>query len=503
MKNTSYWLDTTDAEQFPAFSGQRKCDVAVVGAGLTGITTALLLAKEGVDVVVLEADKAGTGTSGHTTAKITVQHALKYQDLAKDKAWAYARANSMGKALIAANINRYGISCDYAKVPAYVYTHDENQIKKIENEMIAYEEIGLKGQIVVETGLPFQIKSALMMEDQAQFHPLKYLYALIDVLKDTGCRIYEHSKVIDIGREEACVIQTENGTLRSDVVVLATNYPLIDIPGLFFIRLHQDRSYIISTNAKSVDIKGMYITAEQPVNSIRMHYTDKETLLLLGGYGHKTAKENDEKTSYSCLKDFLHTDFKDADASPTYGWSAQDCVTLDSMPYIGEVTNETPRVYIATGFEKWGMTNSAAAAMMIADEITGTRMMDVDVTKAFSPKRVAPGASAKNFFVQTGDVLKAFTAGNAGIPLGDYDDIEPGKGAVLRVSGQAQAIYKNKEGNVTAYKAHCTHMKCPLEYNEAENSFDCPCHGSRFSIDGKVLEGPAKKSLIRITEEED
>ena len=219
--------------------------------------------------------------------------------------------------------------------------------------------------------------------------------------------------------------------------------------------------------------------------------------LILVGNGHKKADGNG-CDSFEHLEDFLQEEFREADKSPSYRWSAQDCVTLDGMPYIGAIFGKNPNAYVATGFAKWGITNSAAAAMMLADDIVGTSFFSKQIREQFDPMRFTPGASAKNFVAQSGDVISAFTAGNARIPSGNYSDLEKGQGAVLRIDGKAQALYRDEDGNLLAYKAHCTHMGCPLEYNEAERSFDCPCHGSRFSVQGEVLNGPAKYPLEKI-----
>ena len=503
MKDMSYWMDTASRKPSPAFAGEEECDVAVVGAGITGISTAVLLVRRGIRVIVLEADRAGSGTTGSTTAKITIQHGLKYHTMPEDKALAYAEANKAGLKTIRAWIDEYKMDCDFSKTASYVYTRDPGKTEDIEQELRAYERLELGGRLVSKTGLPFDVESAIVIENQARFHPMKYLYGLIDIFLQNGGRIYEHSKVLQIDQKECCIIQTSEGRLTANAVVLATNYPLMDFPGLYFMKLHQERSYIISADAKSMDVQGMYINAGQPVQSIRMHDADGAGQLLLGGFGHRTAEEDDHESGYQSLSAFLQTDFKAANPSPAYGWSAQDCVPLDGMPYIGRAAKDMPNVFVATGYAKWGMTNSAAAAVMLTDMISQTDTLDPEIRKQFDPGRFTPGASAKNFFIQGAKTIQAFTAGNLKIPVGSIDNIAPGKGAVLRIGGKAQAVYKDKTGRVYRFGAHCTHMGCPLEYNEADQSFDCPCHGSRFSMHGDVLEGPAQLPLKKIEDETD
>jgi len=497
MIETSYWADTVPAPSYPEFTVNEKCDVAIVGAGLTGITTALLLAEAGADVVVLESDRVGSGTSGYTTGKVTIQHGLKYQTLSEKKAEAYAAANQAGFAKICEIIDGYGIACDFDRMTSYAYAREGEKTNLLEKEMEAYKKLGINGRMVSETHLPYKTAGALAMDGQAQFHPLKYLYALADIFIKKGGRIYEHSKVVDFARRDTCELSTKKGRLIAPSAVLATNYPLIDFPGSFFLKLHQSRSYAICTDAKSVNVQGMYISINEPANSVRMHYSKDMNRLILVGYGHKTADGNG-CDSFERLEDFLQAGFSEADKSPSYRWSAQDCITLDGMPYIGALFDENPNAYVATGFAKWGITNSAAAAMMLADDIVGTSFFSKQVREQFDPMRFTPGASAKKFVLQSADVISAFSAGNARIPSGDYDNLEKGQGAVLRIGGKTQALYREEDGNLLAHKAHCTHMGCPLKYNEAEISFDCPCHGSRFSVQGEVLNGPAKYPLEKI-----
>jgi glycine/D-amino acid oxidase-like deaminating enzyme len=202
MENESLWMGTTSPHGFPCFSGDLRCDVAVVGAGLTGITTALLLSKAGTNVVVVEADTVGCGTSGRTTAKITLQHGLCYQSLSEHRGQCYMQANAAGASLIESLIKEYNIACDYEKQPAYVYTLEDEQVDRIEKEMAAYEKLGLPGRITTQTGLPFEVKSAIIMDDQAQFHPLKYLYALADAAAAAGASIFEHTRVLGIDRDD-------------------------------------------------------------------------------------------------------------------------------------------------------------------------------------------------------------------------------------------------------------------------------------------------------------
>lgn len=482
------WMDT-DKPAFQTLDSTHSCDVAVVGGGLTGMTTALLLARAGVKTAVLEADEVGSGTSGRTTAKVTVQHDVRLHGLGESKAAAYLSANRLGLELVTSLIDEYQIDCDFRSCPAFVYARDDAEVEAVEKEMGMYENIGLAARLTHDTGLPYPVRCALMVEEQAYLHPLKYLFALARQLDAMGMPVYEHSRVIDAERETEIVkVRTEQGALHAKAVVLATGYPLVEYPGLFFLRLHQERSYLMAAK-RSAAVGGMGISAGDPVNSVRPHLE----WLLAGGFGHKTGQEDKKPhTGYAPLEEYLQ---QFGDLTPQYRWSAQDCMTLDNIPYVGRIFREGPAVYVATGYGKWGMTNSAAAAQLLCDVITDSSVMHEEVRNVFDPMRVAPVASAKNFVVQAADTVRAFTAGRASIESGDFDDIKPGEGAVKRINGKALAIYKDESGGIRAYKATCTHLKCPVEYNAAERTFDCQCHGSRFSLSGDVIDGPAQLPL--------
>jgi glycine/D-amino acid oxidase-like deaminating enzyme/nitrite reductase/ring-hydroxylating ferredoxin subunit len=498
MQERPLWMEL-DKPRFETLDGARRCDVAVVGGGLTGITTALLLAQKGVAAAVVEADEIGGGTSGRTTAKVTAQHDVRLHGLGESKASAYMTANQAGLQLISRLIDAHGIRCDFDRCPAYVYARNDSEEAAIEQEMAMYERIGVSARLTKDVPLPYPVRGALELDGQASFHPLKYLYALAGVLVSRGVPIFEKSRVVDIERGDGGVtVRTERGTLNARVAVIATGYPLLEFPGMFFLRLHQERSYLMAARL-SAETGGMGITAGEPVNSVRTLRMNGEHWLIAGGFGHKTGQEDKkEGTGYDPLHDFLRLFGK---AEPEYSWSAQDCETLDTIPYVGGLYNEEPEVYIATGYGKWGMTNSAAAAQMLCDMITGEAEINPDVRAVFDPLRVAPIASAKNFIVQTADTLRAFTAGRASIEAGSFDDIPPGEGAVKRIDGKARAIYKDAEGNIRMFSASCTHLKCPVEYNAVEKTFDCQCHGSRFSLTGDVIEGPAQLPLEPASDE--
>ena len=423
LKNNSYWLSDISSPAFPTYNGEKECDILIIGAGLTGIQTAAILAEKGLKTIILEADKIASGTSGHTTAKITIQHGLKYHviknQLGKDKAMLYAKANSMALDKINDFIDTFHIDCDFRRVSSYVYSEKENEAEAVEKEYQVLRELDIASQLVDKSPLPYNIISAVMIENQAQFHPTKYIYGLIENIKE-HVSIYEHSKVerieIENSNTRRYTVRTNDGTIYAAKIVLGTNYPLMDVPGLYFFRLHQERSYIISTKVCDFDIDGMFINAGEPVNSLRMHYSGKEKILLSGGYGHRTGRKEHTEENYQKLKDFTKNKLK-VDKKPQYLWSAQDCISLDHIPYIGLLSKRTPGIYLATGFGKWGMTSSMLAALLIGNSISQDQHPIMEATQLFTPQRFTPQASAKEFISHSANIVMDFMIGNLSILL--------------------------------------------------------------------------------------
>lgn len=502
----SYWAATATAPTFSNQYDQSHYDVAIIGAGLTGITTAALLVETGATVCVLEADCVGSGTTGKTTAKVTLQHRLKYHEIMKkmgvEAAFQYAKANQLGLEQIAHFVEDYQIDCDFKRTSSCVYAETKEDIKQIDNELVALQQLNLPFEIINQIPSPFLIDSGICIHHQAQFHPLKYLFALAKKINQSpNGAIYEHAFVKAIDKGNPCTIHFNHTTLTADTVVLATNYPIKDMPGFYFTRLHQARSYIVSVCPNRLLESQMLINAHGTVNSIRTHDDNQKQQLLVGGYGHKTGKKTDNQSSYDQLFNFLSKklNVQSQPKSTIYQWSTQDCVSIDGIPYVGALSPKTPNIYIATGYGKWGMTNATAASLILANTIQSTKHPIMDTAELFSPRRFTPNASAKSFIIQGLESAEAFTLGNIDIPKGSLDDVASGEGKILRIDGRAMALYRDNDGKLSAFNPHCTHLGCPLTYNAAEQSWDCCCHGSRFDMNGNVLEGPATKPLKAIS----
>lgn len=425
-------------------------DVVVVGAGMAGILTAYYLKKQGKRVLVVEAKTIASGQTERTTAKITSQHGLKYakliQNVGEEKAKLYAMANEQAIAQYARLIKDKKIDCQFERADAYLYS--TSQVYDLQEEAKAAERLGLHAEFVTETELPFPVKGAVRFENQARFSPLEFVKGIVEELD-----ILEHTMVTEI--KDNWVI-TNRGILTADDIVVATHYPIRNVPGFYFLRQHQERSYVLALTGVE-PIKNMYIGIDEDALSFRQ----AGEYFLLGGSGHRTghAYGRKGKTKNACqgayehLKEVAQQYFPEAKVAAS--WSAQDCVPHDGIPFIGKYSVFTPHLYVATGFQKWGMTTSMIAARLICDEICGK---ENPYRELFSPQRFLIRAGSKEFIKDAGTSVANLTKG----------------------------IFSKKR---------CSHMGCALSWNPDTQSWDCPCHGSRYDEEGKLLDNPAKRDI--------
>ncbi len=493
----SYWLDSTKPTNYKELKKDLQVDVAIIGGGIAGISSAYLLGRAGAKVAVIEADRILHGTSGHTTAKITSQHALIYAKLKKEQgeelARQYAQANEKGLHMIAQIVADNKIDCDFTWQPAYIYTSQDKYVKEIENEVIAAQSLGLKADFVEAINLPITIKAGIRFPNQAQFHPLKFLQDLTRRIVNNGGLIFENTEAIQI-LDNQLVITRKGNKVKADKIIIASHYPFFDGGGMFFSRIYQDRTYILGLTTEERFPDGYYISAESPTRSLRSQpYKKNQELILIAGERHKSGQGGDTNTYYQNLLDFAHETFKVKDV--IYRWSAQDCMTLDGIPYIGNLTLRSPNIYLATGFGKWGMSTGMASAMIISDLILQGRSSCAEV---FNPGRITPGA-VKSFLIQNFDVAKNFVQGKL-TSLPAEVDIEAGQAALIKADKDRIGVYKDEKGKIHMVDTTCTHLGCELNWNQAEKSWDCPCHGSRFTFTGEIIEGPAIEPLKRLGE---
>jgi glycine/D-amino acid oxidase-like deaminating enzyme/nitrite reductase/ring-hydroxylating ferredoxin subunit len=494
---TSAWLATRpEPRSFPTLDRDARADVAVLGGGIVGITTALLLREAGLDVVLLEADRLAHGVSGHTTAKVTSQHGLVYARLrarfGAEGARTYAEANQAALEWIADRVASDAIECDFRRRPAYAYVTSERSRGKLEDEARAADEAGLPAWLAETVPLPFDLEAAVRFDNQAEFHAGRYLGALADRLAAAGARVFEHTRAVEVINDGDRVVKTPGGDVTAGHVVVATHYPFLD-RSLAFARVSPQRSYAILCRIAGAPPEGMFISGDSPSRSVRAVPLEGEELLLVGGEGHKPGTGGDTRVRYRRLEAFAreHWDVRSVD----YRWSAQDNTTLDGVPYVGPLTPWDGRVLMATGFAKWGMTGGTAAAIILAD-----RVQDKENAWAglFDPSRLTLRASARRFLTENAQVGLRFVGDRLMKPgLRSLEELRPGEGDIVRHDGEKVAAFRDDDGTVTAVAPVCTHLGCQVNFNAAERSWDCPCHGSRFAVDGSVLHGPAVHRLER------
>jgi glycine/D-amino acid oxidase-like deaminating enzyme/nitrite reductase/ring-hydroxylating ferredoxin subunit len=489
---TSVWLDSGPPQhEHPALDGDRPADVAVLGGGIVGVTTALLLREAGADVVLLEANRVGHGVTGHTTAKVSSQHGLIYARLRSTfgaaGARAYGEANEAALAWIAARVEQDGIDCDFRRKPSFAYVTSKPE--QAEQEAQAASDAGLPAHYADTTPLPYDVAGAVRFDDQAEFHPHKYLLALAGRLDGV---VYEHTHAVGVDTDEHCRVKTPAGCVTADRVVVATHYPFLD-RSLAFARVHPQRSYAILCRIAGSPPEGMFISGDSPTRSVRAVPLDGEELLLVGGEGHRTGSGRDTEERYRRLEEFAREHW-DVEEIP-YRWSAQDGSTLDSVPYVGRLTPRSDRILMATGFAKWGITGGTAAALLLADLLRGR---ENPWASLYDPYRFKPLAAAPRLIKENAEIGLRFVADRLTKPgHRTVDDLQPGEAGIVRHDGRKLAAYRDDSGTVTAVSPTCTHLGCQVNWNRAERSWDCPCHGSRFAPDGSVLEGPAVRRLER------
>ncbi|WP_020616566.1 FAD-dependent oxidoreductase [Paenibacillus daejeonensis] len=496
----SYWTASTEIPTFSALDRDLQTEVVVVGGGITGITAAYLLAREGVKVVLIDGGRLLNGTTAHTTAKVTAQHDLIYDELIRSEGEEQAKLfyQSQQEALdfVRATVEQENISCGWENHDAYVYTNTESQVSKLKDEYEAYVKLGIPGAYVDDIPLDVAAIGAVVMNHQAQFHPLEYLKGLLKDFTERGGQVFEETTASDLDHDETPTVFTASGNrIDAKYVIQATHFPYHDSLGFYFARMHAERSYVLGLKAKQPYPGGMYITAEEPKRSIRnARQADGSELIILGGQSHKTGQGICTINHYEELQMYAKNALELDEIA--YRWSAQDLITGDKLPYIGRATASHDNIFVATGFRKWGMTNGTAAALLLTDLILDRANRYEEL---FSPSRGTSGKMLGSLIKDNADVAKHLIGGKLDFGSKRAEELSPDEGSVIRFNGKRAGAYRDEEGKLYLVDTTCTHMGCEVEWNNGERSWDCPCHGSRFSITGEVMEGPAEKPLKRLT----
>lgn len=424
----SVWTDGITLPQFNSLDRDLKIDVLVIGGGLSGILCGYFLSQAGVDYAVVEGGRILSGITKNTTAKITSQHGLIYAKILKTNgencAQSYLKANEDALAEYAKMCEN--IDCDFERRNAFTYTLKNR--RKIEEEVEAVNRLGFNAEFTAKTELPFDVKGAVIFKNQAQFNPLKFISAIAK-----GLNIYENTFVQELTPEGAV---TNFGKIKARKIIVATHFPFINKHGSYFLKMYQHRSYVAAYE-NTAEIKDMYVDEDKKGMSFRQY----NSLLLIGGGGHRTGKEGG---AWEDSDKFIKKYYPKADLK--YQWAAQDCMSLDGIPYIGRYSRNTPDMFVATGFNKWGITSSMVAAKILCDMVMDKKN---DFEDVFSPQR---------------SMMKS----------------------QLLLNG-----LEATKNLLTPTTRRCPHLGCALKWNKAEHTWDCPCHGSRFEENGKLIDNPA------------
>ena len=493
---SSYWISSTEKlGNFSQIDSNYKADICIIGAGIFGLSTAYYLSKLGFKVIVVDKNNIGEKASGNTTAKITFQHNLIYNYLINsfgyDLALKYLQSNKKAIENIKQIIDTENIDCDFEYQDNFVYTINQNELGKIHNEVKALNSLNEKAEFVTKCNLPFKIAGAIKVQNQAQFHPRKYMLGLANCITSNGGLIFTSSLAKNVEKTiDGYITFVNNYTINSKYVVLASHYPFINFPGLYFSKMYQSTSYALAIDTHGKLFDGMYINIKQPIYSFRTAIYNDKKLLIMGGGDHKTGYAPDSSSGYDYLEKKANELFPNCDI--LYKWNTRDCISLDKIPYIGEFSNLMPNMYVATGFNKWGMTSSNVAANIIKDKILGR---DNKYAFVYDSTRLNPIKNRVELKNMVSQVFKSFVSNRIKVPYHTLLAIDKDNGGIIKVNGTNVGIYRDADGNVFAVNPTCTHLGCLLTWNNLDKTWDCPCHGSRFDYTGKNLYDPAFKNL--------
>lgn len=473
----SLWSKSCQIEKRTHLQEDIQTDIAVIGGGMAGILIAYELQKNGRQVVVLEANRIAGGQTQNTTAKITSQHGLIYKKLIEnigiENAKLYAFANEEAIKKYKSIIELESINCDFIQLSSYIYSENADTIKQ---EVTAAEKLSLPAFFTDKVTIPIENVSAVRFENQAQFNPIKFIKAISKNLK-----IYEKTPVISV---EKNLVTTPKAKVKANKIVFASHYPFVNFPGLYFARMHQERSYVLALE-NAMNTEGMYLGIDS--NNAYSFRNDGD-ILLFGGEKHRTG-ENSQGGRYDALRKKAKELFPKS--REVACWSAQDCMTSDSVPYIGEYSADHPDWFVATGFKKWGMTSSMVSAMILTDLICEK---DNPYAKVFSPNRFAL-VDISGVACESGHAVKAITKRVIKSPDMTIDELPKGTADYVYLEGEKVGAYRDNNGKVFAVSVKCPHLGCQLEWNSDELSWDCPCHGSRFDYKGKLISNPAQENI--------
>lgn len=492
----SYWNLTKSNLQLPTLNQNTETEVCIIGAGLTGLSTGYYLSKAGMKVTILEKDTIISHTSSNTTAKITSQHGLFYKYLVDSKGSEFAKkyyeANQQAISNIHDIITNEQIDCNFEKQNSYIYTENMDDVSKVKEEFNTCQKLKIDSEFLTRISLPLNIQGAICFKNQAQFHPKKYGIGLCQSILQNNGKIYEKSKVININRNlDYFNIQTNTNFIKAKYLIFACHYPILNFPGYYFLKMYQSTSYAATFDiGKNNYFEGMYINTSTPKISFRI-IRDKETnYLLVVGNDHKTGEKINTSDTYKKLEKIAKKLYPNAIIKHT--WYAEDCITLDKLPYIGNFSSLSTNMFVATGYNKWGITTSNIAANIIKDKILGK---ENQFEELFTSTRVEPIKNIKEIENILKETTNSLVINKFKSPTNNFSNINCNDGRIIEIDGKKVGIYRDENNKLYKIIPTCSHLGCELSWNNLSKTWDCPCHGSKFNYKGESIETPSITNL--------
>ncbi len=484
MKNKSLWISGIKDESCKSLDKNICVDVLIIGGGLTGISTAFNLKDSKLNIALIESDKIGFGVSSKTTGKLTYLQELIYNKLESnfnyDTAKKYLDSQIDAINIVKENVSKYNIKCDFVKNSSYTFTNNDKEITNFKKEEKILKKANIKYEIINKLTNGYNCKYAIKVDDTYVFHPIKYIISLKNICIKNGIKIYEDTTALKLKKESNHYIcETKNNKIKAKWVVVATHYPFFVIQGLIPLKTHIEKSYISASITN--DIKDFnVITNSYQIKSIR-YPLDKDKYIIFATNSHKLCDNLDRKKEYNKMVNEVH---KSISRDIKFIWTNQDIMTNDNLPFIGVLNKNEPNLLIGTGYNTWGMTNATIAGKVLSDIILGNKNRYIDL---FDPNRKFSMDKIKNFFVNSYLNGKAYVVTKLKKNYPWYEN----KVRFENRNGVNVGIYTDEKGNEHIVRNLCPHMKCSLIFNMKDKTWDCPCHGSRFDIDGNVVEGPS------------